>query len=460
MVLAALLVVGGGLGFLLSLGGDDGDAGSTDGSSAVDETATTWDALVVDDPVANVVTVHRLDGTETTRVATDLQGVLDVGLTGVVVLGAAGDPAADGLGVLDLATGTITPIDIGLPVVERLGASAYLLASDQSTSAVAVVDVAARRVIDLTALAGDGAVVVPDTVRVSDDASRLAFSELRTGQTVVVDLTTRTDPPSSVALPGLLADLTDRRVATTTNRGSTMLVDLYDMAGARLGTTETVPLVGVMVVGDTTMVGVAADTSVVRIDAATATAEVADDLEQRLRTLLGESAPDPVARTAQVVLAHQRLAVVGAGWVSFVDADAAVVAVSPVDNQSTAVDAASTTQRCVVVFGSPSEQATVFDASDGATIATFEPSVPIGTSLDGCTVARQGFGTATGAWRGYRIVGPDLDLSPTQRVVAVAPDGAAALVSGATTALLRFDGSTPVPLVDTTALGAFARLAA
>ena len=239
-----------------------------------------------------------------------------------------------------------------------------------------------------------------------------------------------------------------------------MLVDLYDMAGARLGTTETVPLVGVMVVGDTTMVGVAADTSVVRIDAATATAEVADDLEQRLRTLLGESAPDPVARTAQVVLAHQRLAVVGAGWVSFVDADAAVVAVSPVDNQSTAVDAASTTQRCVVVFGSPSEQATVFDASDGATIATFEPSVPIGTSLDGCTVARQGFGTATGAWRGYRIVGPDLDLSPTQRVVAVAPDGAAALVSGATTALLRFDGSTPVPLVDTTALGAFARLAA
>jgi hypothetical protein len=196
VVLAALLVVGGGLGFLLSLGDDESPDSDTAGTGV--EATAAWDVVVLDDPVADIVTVHDSDGAEVARVATQLQGVLDVGLPGSVVLGAAGDPAADGLGVLDLATATITPIDVSLPVVERLGTSSYLLASDQSTGAVQVVDVARRRVIDLTALAGDGAVVVPDTVRVTDDASRLAFSELRNGQTVPTSPTPASPPPPTV----------------------------------------------------------------------------------------------------------------------------------------------------------------------------------------------------------------------------------------------------------------------
>jgi hypothetical protein len=456
VVLAALLVVGGGLGFLLSLGDDESPDSDTAGTGV--EATAAWDVVVLDDPVADIVTVHDADGAEVARVATQLQGVLDVGLPGSVVLGAAGDPAADGLGVLDLTTATITPIDVSLPVVERLGTSSYLLASDQSTGAVQVVDVARGRVIDLTSLAGDGAVVVPDTVRVTDDASRLAFSELRNGQTVVVDLTGTDDPSATVVLPGLLADITDTRVATTTNRGPTMLVDLYDAAGTRLGTTETVPLVGVMVVGDTTMVGVGTDASLLRIDATAATADARDDLQQRLGELIGEGADPVAARNAQVVLEHRRLAVVGAGWSAFIDTDGAVVSISMLDIESTSIDAAATTQRCVLVYGSPTEPSTLFDATDGAVIATFDPSVPIGASVDGCTIARQGFGTLPGSWRGYRVVGPDLDVAPSDRVIALAPDGAAALVSGGGMSLLRFDTDTSVPLTSGTALGTFARL--
>jgi hypothetical protein len=92
-------------------------------------------------------------------------------------------------------------------------------------------------------------------------------------------------------------------------------------------------------------------------------------------------------------------------------------------------------------------------------VATFDPSVPIGGSVDGCTIARQGFGTLPGSWRGYRVVGPDLDVAPTQRVVALAPDGTAALVSGGGMSLLWFDTDATVPLTATPTLGAFARLA-
>jgi hypothetical protein len=73
-------------------------------------------------------------------------------------------------------------------------------------------------------------------------------------------------------------------------------------------------------------------------------------------------------------------------------------------------------------------------------------------------VARQGFGTLPGSWRGYRVAGPDLDVAPTQRVVALAPDGTAALVSGGGMSLLQFDTDTPAPLASGTALGTFARL--
>lgn len=462
VVLAALLVIGGGIGFVLSLGDDAGtDEQVADAGAAV---ATSWDVVVLADPLADpltgTVTVHDATGAEVARVSTDLQGVLDVGLPGVVVLGAAGDPAADGLGVLDLATGTIARLAVGLPVVDRLGTSPYLLASDSTTGALGLVDVAGVRVIDLLALAGTDAVVVPDTVRVSDDARFVAFSELRNGQTIVVDLSRPDAAPTAVVLPGLLADLTDTRVATTTNRGATMLVDLYDTAGARLGTTETVPLVGVMVVGDTALVAVGTDTSVVQIDASAGTAEADTTLRERVLGVLGDTVPAAIeARSAQVVFDHRRVAVAGAGWAAIVDDAGTVVAATAVEGSSTTIGSATPAQRCVLVFGSPSEPSTLIDASTGTVIASFDPSVPIGTSVDGCTVARQGFGTTPGSWRGYRVVGPDLDIAPTDRVVALAPDGSAAIVSNGGTALLRFDDGTPVPLSPAVALGAFARRA-
>jgi hypothetical protein len=160
-----------------------------------------------------------------------------------------------------------------------------------------------------------------------------------------------------------------------------------------------------------------------------------------------------------VVLEHRRLAVVGAGWSAFIDTDGTVVSASALDVVSTSIDATSSTQQCVLVYGSPTEPSTLFDATDGAVIATFDPSVPIGASVDGCTIARQGFGTLPGSWRGYRVVGPDLDVAPNDRVVALAPDGTAALIDQTGTALLRFETDATVPLTATSTLGAFARLA-
>jgi hypothetical protein len=203
---------------------------------------------------------------------------------------------------------------------------------------------------------------------------------------------------------------------------------------------------------------VGTDASLLSIDATAATADTRDDLQRRVRDLIGDSAEPTMARGAQVVLEHRRLAVVGAGWSAFIDNDGTVVSASAIDVENTSIDAVSSTQRCVLVYGSPTEPSTLFDATDGAVIATFDPSVPIGASVDGCTIARQGFGTLPGSWRGYRVVGPDLDVAPSDRVIALAPDGAAALVSGGGMSLLRFDTDTSVPLTSGTALGTFARL--
>ena len=75
--------------------GDD-DAADGDGSG------NEWNTVVVQDEDTGEVTLIDAEGVEIESFRTDLTGLLDVGLPGRLVVGVAGEPATDGLGIIDL----------------------------------------------------------------------------------------------------------------------------------------------------------------------------------------------------------------------------------------------------------------------------------------------------------------------------------------------------------------------
>ncbi len=425
LAVAVLALVGGGLWFTLrgDNGGDDGAAGS----------ARSWDVVVVQRADGAVSVLDR-DGDEVADATTDLLGVTDIGLDGKVLLGIDGDPAADGLGVLSLEDGSIDAIDVAFDQVRQLGRSSLLAVSDASGTGLELVDAGDGSTIDLLALAdGDDPLADPGSVRVDDAAAHVAYTDLRSSETVVVDVAAGT----GASLPGALVDLADDGVLTVTNRGDTVLLDLSQVTGERVGTVETAPILAGMLVGADSAVIVTPEGVVSIVDFG----EESVDEVTRLATVLPlppgtDVTTDPEITDGAVVLGDRtRLALFGERFVAFVDATGALVrSVDVADRVDVFLDPV-TADQCLAV-GADGGPYTLLDARTGVIVTSFDDGALVGHGADGCVV---GFG-ASDATADDLVAGligaadaDRVDQRLADRVLAISADGTAAIDTDGTT---------------------------
>lgn len=419
VAVVVLALVGGGLWFTFGGDGDDDDAAT--GS------ARSWDVVVLQRADGTVSVLDR-DGDEVATATTELLGVTDVGLDGKVLLGIDGDPAADGLGVLSLDDGSIDEIDVAFDQVRRLGRSSLLAVSDASGTGLELVDTGDGSTTDLLALAdGDDPLADPGSVRVDDAATHVAYTDLRSSETVVVDVAAGT----GASLPGALVDLADDGVLTVTNRGDTVLLDLSQVTGERVGTVETAPILAGMLVGDATAVIVTAEGIVSIVDFGD---ESVDEVT-RLATVLPlppgtDVTTEPEIADGAVVLGDRtRLALFGERFVAFVDAAGALVRSVDVPDRVEVFLDPVTADRCLSV-GEAGGPYTLLDAGAGVIVTSFDDGALVGDGADGCVV---GFAASDAA--GDDLVaglggdeGTDrVDRRLAGRVLAISADGTAAL---------------------------------
>lgn len=398
------------------LGRDDRDR--TDGATAV----ASWGAVVVQRS-DGTITIHDTDGEQIGTATSDLAGVHDVGLEGAVVLGLDGTPSGDGLAVLSLDDGSITPLDVSFDRVRRLGESSMLVADDGAGTGLELIDPAGGTTLDLRALAGrDDALTDAVTVR-ADDAQRfVAFDELRRSETVVVDVAAGT----AVSLPGSLADLAFDRVLTSTNRGATVLLDLSDTAGERIGTVETERPAAMMLVDERTAVSVSAAGVVSRIDFADESVDEVTELATVLPVPPGtDPATSELVGSGLPLSSHTRLALFGERFVAFVDATGALVRSVDVPATVAPLLGAGVRQRCLTV-GAEGGPFTLLDSEGGVIVTSFVGGTLVADSADGCVVAFDGSGATADV-----VAGIDLDRRLGATVVALSADADAAVeVSG------------------------------
>ncbi len=412
VAVAVVAVVAGGLWF--ALGRDDADEQSSAGG------ARGWDTVVLQRTDGSIAVVDR-EGEELATATTDLVGVTDIGLTGKVLLGLGGDPASDGVGVLTLEDGSIDEIDVAFDQFRRLGRTSLLIAYEPTGTGLELVDAASSATIDLLALAeADDPLADALSVRVDDEGTHVAFTELRSRETVVVDVTERT----GVSLPGALADLGFDRVLTSTNRGDTVLLDLSEVTGDRVGTVETAPILGAMLVDESRAVVVTADGVVSMVDFGDESVDEVARLSGVLPLPPGtDVTTDPeVIDGAIVVAGRSRLALFGQRFVAFVDETGTLVRSVDVPNRVEVFLDPVSTDQCLSV-GEVGGPYTLLDARTGAIVTSFDDGSLMGASEDGCVVAFR----ATGSAAVDVVAGVQLDRRLEDRILALAADGTAAL---------------------------------
>lgn len=405
--IVVVALVAGGIWFAFGRGDDEESAGSSVGRG--------WNRVVLQRS-DGTVTIHDGDGQEVATARTDLVGVTDVGLEGAVLLGLGGDPATDGLGVLALEDGVITELEVGSDQLRALAGTPLLVAHDATGTALELVDPGRGTTLDLLALAdGDAPLSDVATVRASDDAAYVAFNELRNFETVVVDVAAGT----GVTVPGSLADLGFGRVLTMTNRGATVLLDISDTAGERIGTVETERPAAIMLVSADRAIAVSAAGVVSSIDFSE---ESVDEVTQ-LATVLPVPPGTDVATDPEIVLGgvglagHTRLALFGERFVAFVDDAGALVRSVDVPTQVAVFLDPGPAQRCLAVGQGSGGPYTLLDAETGVIVTSFDDGALVGDSDDGCVVAFQGSGS-----RGV-VAGLDLDRRLQASVRALSADG-------------------------------------
>lgn len=414
VAVVAVAVVAAGVWFVVGRGDDEATGSTTGGRS--------WDTVVLQRS-DGTITIHDRDGEEVGAAESDLVGVTDVGLEGAVLLGLGGDPATDGLGVLSLDDASITDIDVAFDEVRTLAGSPLLVAYDATGTGLELIDPATGSTTDLLALAdGDDPLSDVTTVRVDETSTFVAFNELRSFETVVVEVATGT----GVSLPGSLADLAFGRVLTATNRGDTVLLDLSDTAGERIGTVETERPAAVMLVADDRAIAVSATGTVSSIDfGEERVAEVTD-----LATVLPVPPGTDLTTDPEIVLGgaglagHTRLALFGERFVAFVDEAGELVRSVDVPTPVQVFLEPGPRQRCLAV-GEAGGPYTLLDADGGVIVTSFDDGVLLADADDGCVVA---FEPTTGSGL---VAGLDLDRRLDDRVRALSADGTAAVQVGA-----------------------------
>jgi hypothetical protein len=420
VALIALLVA-----WLLRRGGDDAADGDGSGND--------WNTVVVQDEDTGEVTLIDAEGAEIEAYRTRLTGLLDVGVPDRLVVGVAGEPATDGLGIIDLDSGEVTDLEVESNAVSRLDTSAYLLAAGGPRDPLALVDVTAGEVIDLlTFVDNSDPIVDPSLVRIDPQHTHVAFTELGEFETVLVDLETQ----EAVSLAGSLVDVADDAVLTITKRGSTSLVDLYGVDGERIGTVETDAAAGGLLLDGRSALVVTRAGDLVRVDFDDESVDEVASIAEHLTG--GTTAPDDsspadesstdddiqLVRTVVPVLDRTRLIVVGQAGAVVIDLEGAVIAAERIADPALPLTMTSA-DRCVLIGAFDAEQ-TLWDVSDGTRIETFDAGFMTGRSADGCTVTYTER-AVDGAEESSRLVGSDLDRTVAGQLGAVARDGSAAI---------------------------------
>lgn len=417
--------------------------------------AQPWDAIVLQDPISGSVSVHDRDGEVLSTVETTLRGVTDVGAPGAVVLGVAGAPSTNGLGILDLATGEVESLRVsGDEVVEPADAP-FLVVSGSQGAVLELVDPAARRVTDLLALSGrTEALGDPDTVRVDPSGRMLAYGELKNFETVLVSLTEAGGPTRTASVPGGLADLAFDRVLTLTNRGASVLVDLSRTDGTRVGTVEIPTTSAVMLTDADTGLAVTPDGRVWGLRFGDARADELGSLSEQLPRPPGAAA-DPdygLVVSGTAMLDHRRMALFGERFVAFIDERGALVRSVDVAELVEPATPVHPGDRCAVLTGPSTGVLTYLDAQDGSIITSLGGAVVRGVSADGCTAAIDRRTAAD------VVIGLDIDEVSTRPLVGVSRDGTAALRTDAVgTEVLLLASGDRIDLGTARTVGAFAR---
>lgn len=424
--------------------GDDGPSAS--GVAA-------WDVVVLQDPATGALSIHDRSGEPIATGSTELRGLVDVGAAGAVVVGVEGTPATDGLGVIDVATGSVTVLDVRGDEVHRIGDAPYLVSADTEGTVLELVDPATATVTDLLAAAGRAdALADVASVRIDPEGGHVAFTELRGSATVVVPLGDGGGEP--VSLPGALADMGFGRVLTTTNRGDSVLVDLSRTDGTRVGTVEAATPAALMLVGDSTAIAVGADGTLSRLDFGSEDVSTGDDLIAALPVPPGSPTDGTYRLVAggSVLADHTRLALFGDRFVAFVGPDGALVRSVDMAELVSPASTVDVADQCLLVAAGTNGPITAIDAATGGIITSVTAAAVRGVSSDGCTAA---IDQRTG---NDVVVGLGTDVTSTRAVTAVSLDGTAVLQADATgTSVLVLDGETTVDLADTRMVGVFAQ---
>jgi hypothetical protein len=429
VALVVIAIVGAAAAWIIRREGDDDadDAGNEDH----------WNTVVLQNDRTGELSLVDAEGVELETFPSKLMGLLDVGLADRLVVGVAGDPATDGLGVIDLDSGEITELVVESDGISRLDTSAYLVASNGPRDPLGLIDVAAGEVLDLLQFVDtDDPIVDPSLIRIDPEHSHVAFTELGELETVLVDLAT----DESVSLAGSVVDIASDAVLTITNRGLTSLVDLYGFDGERIGTVETDSAAGGLLLDDRSALVVTRAGGLVRVDFDDESVDDVGSVADQLTTEAtdgDDSVPaddNPQADDEQLelvrglvpVLDRTRLVVLGEGGMVIIDVDGTVLA-SDRSESPRAPEPVTSADRCVLIGAFDAEQ-TLWDTSDGSRIETLDAGIMTGRSADGCTItyleSPLGGGDAAAA---ARLVGPDVDRSVEGELGAVAPDGSAAM---------------------------------
>lgn len=439
LLLAVLVVAAGLVAFMVSRGDDD------DERSTLVVAPRAWDTAALVDQATERVVVVDADGVEIAAGAGSLDGAIDVGLDGAIVIGTAGVPSVDGLGVLDLESGRTDVLRVAYDRVSVLGDGPLLTVDDGAgvSAALQVVDPVRREVRDLATFAGPDAVVLTDAGLASPSGTTVALTDLHSGRTLLLDV----GSGRTVAVPGRVADLSDDRVATITDRGDTMLVDLTDLEGTRLGTVETAPLAAVWITGPDEAISVGSDGVIGRLRFSDG------EFEETAR--LGTDTAPVVVGEAALVAARQRLAVTVAGLLVLVDRDGKVADSVATSIGRPLIDRPAPGARCVHLVGTTVEPSLIIDTTNGDRLATVGPGTVLDRSADGCVVVTRELGSSASI-----VTGDDIEVELRDPLLAIAPDGTAVIVGGARTRLIRLDDLAETRLPRTAQAAAFGRLGA
>ncbi len=474
-VVAAALVTVVVAGFVVfSRGNDTPSDGSTTGISE-------WNTVVTQDRASGVITTFDRDGSELSTVNTTLIGLGGVGLDGVVLVGTQGDTAADGVGLLDLTTGRIRPLAVHTALLDGAEGQPFRVGFDAATNAVELLDARRGTVTDLLRFTDtDNPVVLPEFVRVGDDGNHAVFTELTRSSTIAVDLETST----AVTMPGTLADIAFDSIVTLTNRGDTVLLDRYDLAGERTGTVETPTPAVVMLVDATTAIAVETTGTIRIIDFAaetttetgtetgtqvaavpTSRASVADAASSGTGSSAGtvaagdpavsaptaaeptatggdgqgdgsglDSAPTTVVLGGTALMGNTRLAVFTSDGVTVLDAAGTSIGALAVTQPHVITGLISPRRRCLTVTSATLQISVLIDVAAASALGSFATGTSAAESADGCTVAvMAGSGGTT-------VLGPGIDRTIDASIRTVSADG---------TAMLRVaaDGITILPVI-------------